>query len=158
MSKLATIFRESRTARFLIPLGITVLIFGIFMFVVNSKNQNYIETQAVVTNVTLYEEAYYDANENYIEATYDVSLKYSVDGKEYEGQFTGISKYNVGDKIKIYYNPSNPIQITQTKSLILPAVIIFAGIGLLAAGIVNIVNVVKKQKQMKIQEEGWKKA
>jgi hypothetical protein len=55
----------------------------------------------------------------------------------------------------IYYNPKDPNQITQTKSLILPSVIIFAGIASLVGGIISAVNAVKRHKKMKEQERKW---
>ncbi len=156
MNKMATFFRESMAARFLIPVGITLIVFGIIMFVINSKNQNYIQIEAVVSNVSVSQEAYTDVDGNYVEATYDVSVKYTVDGKEYEEVLNGLSKYNVGEKMKIYYNPANPSQITQTKSMVLPIIIIVGGIASLVGGIVSAVTTVKKHKAMKTQEEGWK--
>ena len=156
MNKMATFFRESMAARFLIPVGITLIVFGIIMFVINSKNQNYIQIEAVVSNVSVSQEAYTDVDGNYVEATYDVSVKYTVDGKEYEEVLNGLSKYNVGEKMKIYYNPANPSQITQTKSMVLPIIIIVGGIASLVGGIVSAVTTAKKHKAMKTQEEGWK--
>ena len=155
MNGLATFFRESRTARFFIPLGIILIVFGAIVFVINSQNQNYIETESIISKVELYQEAYTDEDGNHIEALYDISVKYTVDGKEYESELGAQSKREIGDKVKIYYNPSDPSQITQTKSMILPIVIIVLGIASLVGGIVSAVNAVKKHKRMKEQEKGW---
>ena len=156
MNNIATFFRESRTARFFIPAGIILIVFGIITFIISIKNQNYIETQATISKVELSQEAYTDSDGNYVEATYDISLKYTVGGKEYEEILGGLPKYNIGDKMKIYYNPSNPSQITQTKSLILPIAIIAGGLAALVGGIISAANAIKKQKTLKAQEEGWK--
>ena len=156
MNKLSAFFRESRAARFLIPAGIMLIVFGVVMFVINSKNQDYIETQATVSKVEVSQEAYTDVDGNYVEATYDVSVKYTVGDDNYEGLLGGMSKYSVGDKIKIYYNPSDPSQITQTKSLILPIALIVGGLASLIGGIVSASSALKKHKDMKNQEEGWK--
>ena len=156
MNKLATFFRESMVARILIPLGISLIVFGIISFVISSKNQHYVQTEAVVSKVVISEEAYTDVDGNYVEATYDVTVKYTVDGKEYEGTLNGMSKYKIGEKMKIYYDPSNPSQITQTISLILPVALIAGGVVSLIGGIVSAVTAVKKQKALKTQEEGFK--
>ncbi len=156
MNKLATFFRESMVARILIPLGISLVVFGIISFVISSKNQHYVQTEAVVSKVVISEEAYTDVDGNYVDATYDVTVKYTVDGKEYEGLLNGMSKCKVGEKMKIYYDPSDPSQITQTISLILPIALIAGGVISLIGGIVSAVTAIKKQKSLKVQEEGFK--
>ena len=155
MNKIATFLRESALARFLIPAGLILIIFGVVVFVINTKNQNYKEIEATVSNVTLSEDEYTDADGNHVDATYDIDVKYTVEGNEYESELNGMSKHNIGEKIKIYYNPSNPSEITQTKSLILPIVIIVAGIIALVSGIISGMNSIKKYKKMKEQEKGW---
>ncbi len=150
--------RESSTARFFIPVGIMLIVFGVVMFVINKGNQDYLEVEATVTNATIFEEAYSDADGNIVEATYSVDLKYTVKERDYNARLEGVSKYNVGDKMKIYYNPKDPSQITQSKSLILPLVIIAAGIASLVGGIISAVNAIKKHKQMKEQERSWENA
>ena len=156
MNNIATFMRESRVARFFIPAGIILTIFGVIVFIISLKNQNYIKVEATVTNVNVRQEEVTDNEGTHMEETYDVSFKYTVDGKEYDNKFDGISKYNVGDKMTIYYNPSNPQEITQTKSLILPIVIIIGGIASLVGGIISAVNAVKRNKKMKEQERSWK--
>ena len=156
MNGIATFFRESRTARFFIPLGVILIIFGIAMFVINSRNQNYVETESIVTTVEVEQEAYTDEEGNQVDATYNVGVKYTVDGKEYTGELSGQSKHNAGDKIKIYYNPDNPSEITQTKSMILPVVIVVAGVAALVGGIISASKSIKEHKELKAQEEGWK--
>lgn len=155
MNKFATIMRESSTARFFIPAGILLIIFGIAVFVINNKNQNYIKTDAIVTNVELLEEETTDLDGNTVEAKYNVDIKYSVEGKEYNEKLEDVSKSNVGDKIIIYYNPDDPSQITMTKSLILPIIMTLVGVASLSFGIINAVNTVKKNKKMKEQERSW---
>lgn len=155
MNSIATFFRESRIARFFIPAGIMLIIFGVLVFIINSKNQNYIETQATISKVEISQEAYTDADGNYVDATYDISVKYTVGGKDYEQVLGELPKYNIGDKMKIYYNPKDPSQITQTKSLILPIAIIVSGATSLVGGTISAFNAVKKHKALKTQEEGW---
>ena len=158
MNGLKTFFRESRTARFFIPLGIILIVFGIFIFIVNNNNKDYIQVESTVSNVKISQEEYIDADGNHVDATYDITVKYTVDGKEYEGELNGLGKYNIGDKMKIYYNPNDPSQITQSKSLILPIIMIVAGIASLTGGIISAMNAIKRHKKMKEQERNWSNA
>ena len=157
MNKMATFFRESMVARFLIPAGIALLAFGIVTLIIDIKNQNYIEVDAVVSKADLYEEAHTDADGTTVDATYTVYVKYTVDGKEYETELGVLSGYKKDQKIKIYYNPKNPKEITQTISLVLPIVMIVGGAAAIVGGVISGVNSIKKYKKMKKQEEGWKK-
>ena len=158
MNKMFTFMRESSTARILIPIGILVTIFGIVTLIITINNQNYIKTEATVTKVTMVEEAYTDTDGNHVDATYDVRLKYIVDGKEYEATLNDVGKYKENEKVKIYYNPEDPNQITQTKSIFLPIILIVAGIASLVGGIMSAINAVKKSKKMKEQERNWENA
>ena len=155
MNKIITIIRESALARFLIPAGIILIVFGIVFFGASKRNQHYEKTEAQVTGVVLEEAASTDANGNRTEATYLLGLKYTVDGKEYETDLSGMSKHEVGDRIAIYYDPTDPKEITQTKSLIIPLIIIAAGIAAVVGGIVSAVNVIRRYNKMKAQEREW---
>lgn len=155
MNKIITIIRESALARFLIPAGILLIVFGVVFFGASKRNQHYKQTSAQVTSVTLEEAASTDVNGNRTEATYTLGIRYTVDGKEYENDLSGMSKREAGDRIVIYYDPDDPNMITQTKSLIIPLVIIAAGIGAVVAGIVSGVNVIRRYNRMKAQEREW---
>ena len=155
MNKIITIIRESALARFLIPAGIILIVFGVIFFGASKRNQHYKQTSAQVTSVTLEEAASTDVNGNRTEATYTLGIRYTVDGKEYENDLSGMSKREAGDRIVIYYDPDDPNMITQTKSLIIPLVIIAAGIGAVVAGIVSGVNVIRRYNRMKAQEREW---
>ena len=155
MNKIITIIRESALARFLIPAGIILIVFGVVFFGASKRNQHYKQTSAQVTSVTLEEAASTDVNGNRTEATYSLGIRYTVDGKEYENDLSGMSKREEGDRIAIYYDPDDPNMITQTKSLIIPLVIIAAGIGAVVAGIVSGVNVIRRYNRMKAQEREW---
>ena len=158
MNKLFTFFRESQVARMLLPLGLILTIFGIFMFVINMKNQNYVKTTATISKVELVEEAHTDADGNTVAATYKLSVKYTVDGKEYENELGEMPEgHKEGEEITIYYNPENPNEITQTKSLILPIILTVGGIAALVGGIISGVNAIKRHKKMKEQEKEWAK-
>ena len=155
MNKTMTIIRESALARFLSPAGIILIVFGVVFFGASKRNQHYKQTSAQVTSVTLEEAASTDVNGNRTEATYTLGIRYTVDGKEYENDLSGMSKREAGDRIVIYYDPDDPNMITQTKSLIIPLVIIAAGIGAVVAGIVSGVNVIRRYNRMKAQEREW---
>ena len=155
MNKLAFILRESGLARFLIPFGIILAIFGGVMFSINKKNQNYVETEATITKVELDEADHKDADGDTVEATYYLSIKYTVNGKEYEAVLDGMPKQEVGETTKIYYNPSDPSQITGTKTLIIPLIMMGAGAAALVGGVVSLINAIKRYKKLKDQEKEW---
>ena len=156
MNKIVTFFRESSLARFLIPVGIIFIVFGIIVFNINISNKDYIETEAIVSNVILVQEAYVDDNDNFVEGNYKIYVKYTVDNKVYEEFFDGLPEYKVGDKMTIYYNPSDPSQITQTKSMILPLVMLIGGIVVCIGGIISGIFDFKKYNRIKNQKEDWK--
>ena len=155
MNKIATIIRESGTARFLIPAGIMLVVFGIIFFSASKRNKDYIQTESSVAAIELEEAEHTDGKGNRTEATYTLTVKYVVNGREYEAELPGMSKYEPGEKIRIYYNPLDPGQITQTKSLIIPLGIIAAGIAAIVGGIISGVNAIRKYKSMKAQEREW---
>ena len=155
MNKMFTFMRESQTARFFIPAGLILIIFGIVVFVITLNNQNYVKIKATVANVEETQETNVDDGETNITTIYNATVNYIVDGKEYTQTLDNVSKCKVGDKMDIYYNPKDPNQITQTKSIILPIVIIVAGITSLTGGIISAINAVKRHKNMKEQERSW---
>ncbi len=146
MNKLFTFFRESQTARFLIPVGLMLTIFGVIVFIINLNNQNYIKIEAIVTDVEMEEEVRADSDGNYIEEVYNVTLSYEVDGKEYSGELFNVGKHKKGDKIEAYYDPENPENITGSKSLVLPSILIVSGVISLVIGIVGGVKSIKKSE------------
>ena len=155
MNKMFTFMRESQVARFFIPVGLILIICGIVVFVITLKNQNYIKIEATVANVSETQESYVDSDETNITTVYNVTLNYIVDGKEYIQTLDNVSKCKVGDKMIIYYNPNDPNQITQSKSIILPIAMIIGGVASLTGGIISVVNVVKRHNKMKEQERSW---
>ena len=155
MNKFATILRESSLARFLIPAGLILIVCGILFLHASIQNKDYVRTESTVTKVEVDQEAYRDADGHQVEATYKVNVKYAVGGREYEEELGGVSKFSVGDKMSIYYNPDDPSMITQSKSPVVPAIITAAGVAALAAGILSAVKAVKRYKKMKEQEKEW---
>ena len=155
MNNIIMLFRESITARFFIPLGIILIVFGVIIFGINKENQNYIKTNAIVSRMDLVRESYIDENHNVVEATYNVYVKYNVDGKEYEEELGELSGYKENQEITIYYNPDDPVKITQTKSLVLPIVMILFGFISFVGGIISGLNAIKRIKKMNDQEREW---
>jgi hypothetical protein len=155
MNGIATFFRESKTARFLIPLGIILIIVSILLFIIGNNNKNYIKIESTVSKVELVKEETTDSEGNTEEAIYDIYVKYTVDGKEYDTELGEMSKRKVGDKITIVYNPDNPSEISQPSSIILNICLLVGGIVSLVGGIISSINAVKRYKKMKTQEEGW---
>ena len=149
MNNIITFLRESRTARFLIPMGIIFIIFSIFLFITDNNNKNYIETTATVSRTELVSEATTDANGNREEAMYKIFVKYTIDGYEYDNELGEMFEKKVGDKIKIVYNPDNPNEISQPSNIILNICLLVAGIASLIGGIISIVNVIKRNKNKK---------
>ena len=156
MNKLIVFFRESLVARALIPMGIILAVFGVIMFTINKDNQNFIKTEAVVSKTELVEEAHTDVDGEHVDATYKVFVKYTVDGKEYDVELGELSGYKKDQKVTIYYNPRDPSEITQSKSLVLPVILVVGGVASIVGGVISGVNVLKKQKKMKEQERSWK--
>lgn len=155
MNGIITFFRESKTARFLIPLGIILIIFSIFLFISSNHNKDYIKTEATVSKVELVREATYDVDGNREEAMYRIFVKYTVDGNEYDTELGEMFEQKVGDKITIVYNPSNPTEISQPSSMILNIAMLVGGVAALVGGIVSAVNAIKRRKKMKEQERSW---
>ena len=143
MNKIFSSLHESGAAKFLIPIGITLVVFGAIVFVINIKNQNYVKIEATVINVQEEQETNVDSDGTYTTTVYNVTVNYVVDGDEYTQTLDNVSKHKVGDKMAIYYNPLNPNQVTQTKSLILPIGIMIVGVLLLVVGIISALKVAK---------------
>lgn len=61
--------RDYAFARFIVPLGLILIVFGGMMYGITDKRKNYPQTDAVVTSVTLHEEAY-DEGDTHHDATY----------------------------------------------------------------------------------------
>ena len=154
MNNVFKFFRETSTGRFFIPLGIILVIFGIvFLFSINNS-KNFIKTEAVVSKLELFEEAYNNGDTEF-DATYTVYVKYTVDGVDYEEEYGVFSDYKENDKVTIAYNPDNPKEIVQPNSIILPIILIILGILSFTFGVISLVKSIKKYKKLKLQEKEW---
>lgn len=150
-NKFARLMRNTGPARFLIPAGIILIIFGIILL--GFKTDNYVETVGKVTNV----EQYLDHTGEDTRTVYDVSFDYTVDGKQYSGSFDGLGKaYNIGDDIKVFYDPENPQNTTNAKTGIFGPIAIGLGALALVGGVLSAVKAFKKSRELdeQIKAEG----
>ena len=101
MNKMFTFMRESQTARFFIPAGLILIIFGIVVFVISLNNQNYVKIEATVTNVEETQETNVDDDGTNTTTVYNATVNYTVGGKEYTQTLDNVSKCKIGDKMDI---------------------------------------------------------
>lgn len=142
-SKFGKIMRNTGPARFLIPVGLILIIFGAIML--GFRSGNYEETVGKVTEVS----EHLDTAEEQ-KTVYDVRFTYKVDGKDYEGSFSDLpEKHKAGDEIKVFYDPEDPSKVTNAKvpDFVWPLLI---GVGVLAIafGIFKTVQAFKKSKEL----------
>ena len=139
-NKFARFMRNTGPARFFVPVGIVLIVFGIIMLMFNTDS--YLETVGKVTEVVQTVNA-----EN--SKVYDTSFTFTVDGKEYNATFSELTKeYKVGDDIKVFYNPEDPTQTTNSKLGFLPPVLIGLGALALVAGVLMTVKAYKKSNEL----------
>lgn len=148
-SKFVRIMRNSGPARFFIPVGLILIIFGVIML--GFRSGNYEETAGKVTEVT--EDIAVDEDNKTV---YNVRFTYEVDGKSYNGSFDGLGqKYAVGDPIQVFYDPSDPGKVTNAKipDFIWP-VAIAVGAAAVIFGVFRTVQAFKKSKELDEKRPG----
>ena len=143
-SKFARFMRNTGPARFLVPIGIALIVFGIMMNGFNTEN--FVETVGKVTAV----EEHTEYNDGKEELQYDVTVAFTADGKACTTEFVNLTKeYKVGDEIKVLYDPADPGRTSNTKvsKLVSPALI---GAGALAVigGVALMLKAFKKSKAL----------
>lgn len=142
-NKFARFMRNTGPARFLIPIGLILIIFGIIL--IGFKTDDYVETVGKVTSV----EQYIDHTGEDTQTVYDVNFDYTVDGKQYSGSFDGIGKsYKVGDEIKVFYDPEEPQKITNTKTGIFGPIAIGLGALAVVGGVLSAVKAFRKSREL----------
>ena len=154
LSRIAKFQRDYALARILIPAGLFLIVFGCFFLNTATTRKGYPRTDAIVTRSELYEEEHYEGD-TLQEATFRIFVKYTVDGREYEGEYGIRPELKPGTAVRIDYNPDNPKDISQPVGLWLPAGQILGGAAALIAGILSMVNTLKKNRKLKEQEEEW---
>ena len=154
MNRIAKFLRDYALARFLIPAGIILMIAGIIFYGVTDSRKGYPVTDGVVTRSELFEEEYYDGEDHH-DATYEIYVRYTVDGKEYESEYGIFPEMKEGTEVKLNYNPEDPTDIGQPNSIALPIGLIAGGVAAIAIGIISVVVTFKKNRALKKQEEAW---
>lgn len=140
-NKLAKLARNTGPARFFVPVGIILIVFGALMLATQPKE--YAQTTGTVTSVERYEDA--DGS-----ASYDVKFTFTVDGTEYEGVFSGeFGHLKSGDTVDVYYDPNNPENVSNTDSggIIAPILIVVGGVAIVY-GVYATVKAFQKQKAL----------
>ena len=141
VNKFARFMRNTGPARFFLPLGIILIIFGVLLTVF--KSDNYVETVGKVVSV---EEVTNADNQT----EYDIKLTYTVDGKDYETTFPNMPKSaKEGDEIKVFYNPDDPEQTTNSKTPgFIGLIVIGVGVLALVGGAAMTVKAFRKSKEL----------
>lgn len=129
MSKL---FELKKIWKLLLFIGLILIICGGIFIWLYQRYKSFTEIDAKIYKTEIVHDAYIDKNGNAIDATYDLYIRYTVDGKKYEAILRKKSGFNEGDRINIFYNPNNPLEISQDINIYIP-------IGLLILGIISII-------------------
>jgi len=139
--------RNSGPARFLIPIGLALIVFGGIML--GFDFSSYEETTGSITAVAE------DRDEDN-HTVYDVSFTYTVDGKKYEGSFEDLGgEYATGEDIAVFYDPENPNAITNSKTSVFTApVMIVAGAAAVAFGTLQTVRAFRKSRELEQSASG----
>ena len=156
MNRLIQLLQATTLGRFLIPAGVILLVFGLVTFGNIKDARNYKEVSAVVSRAELTQEEYTE-NGTHHDAEYDVYVKYTVGGREYESEL-GILSGNIkaGDAMKVYYDPDDPGEIVQMRNqAVIPYVALGVGALALIAGVLSVIKALRKIKDLKEQEKDW---
>lgn len=122
-------------------IGAVFLVIGIFMLNKNAEfKKNGVKTTASILSIS--EE--YDSGDT----IYYITIKYLANGKEYQKVIQEFSaSLEVGEKVEIYYLPSNPTEILIEKlDNVLPIAITCVGGVVFVLGIVLIIGHYRKKK------------
>lgn len=138
---LAKLARNTGPARFFIPVGIILIIFGALMLAWTPKNL--VETTGTVATIDRYEDT--DGS-----TVYDLSVDYTVDGKDYIASWSGdFGEYKEGDTIPVFYDEENPSDSTNSGDAgIIAPVMIAAGVAAAGYGVYATVKAFKKQEEL----------
>lgn len=130
-------------------LGLLFLAIGIVICIKTFDYQGKVETTGIISQMVPYTDSDGDTS-------YNVYVKYRVDGEEYNSKLSGyFSSYYVGKEIKIYYDKNNVNNIS-AKSLDM-LMLLFPGFGLIfvcIGGIPLIIKSNKKKQEKKLREFG----
>ena len=141
LEKYARWSRNLGPASFFVPVGIILIIVGVLMFAFTPDE--YDQTTGTVSHIERYEDA--DGT-----TTYDLTIDYTVNGKNYTGTFSGeFGSTNEGDTVDVYYDPASPESISNTdSSRTIAVVLIVAGAASTAYGVFASYKAFKKSKEL----------
>ena len=143
-NKFARFMRNTGPARFLVPLGIVLIVFGFLTR--GFDTENFVETVGKVTAV----ETHTEITDGRQEEQYDATVVFTANGRQYETVFANLlNEVKVGEDIKVLYDPADPDRNSNTKvsKLFSPALM---GVGALAIvlGVFLMVKATKKSKAL----------
>ena len=143
-NKFARFMRNSGPARFLIPLGIVLIVFGFLTRGFNTEN--FVETVGKVTAVEEHSEVI-DGKE---EKQYDATVSFTADGKPYETVFPNLlNEPKVGEDIKVLYDPADPNRNSNSSvSKFFSPAMMGGGALVIVLGVLLMVKAVKKSKAL----------
>lgn len=122
------LWRRTGAARFIVLFGIALIVFGIIMMSFNTDS--YQQTTGTITSVV---ECPRLPDES---ESYDVGVSYTVDGTRYENTFSGLlGEYQVGESMKVFYDPADPNVISNARLGIIPLIILGVGVLTLLFGV-----------------------
>ena len=139
-NKIARFSRNTGPARFFIPVGVILIVFGVILS--GMRTDKYEQTIGTITSVT---EELEDGQKQY-----DVGVAYTVDGKRYETTFENLQgDYAEGAQLDVYYDPENPESTSNSKmSPLFPLALIGLGVLALVFGVLKTVGNVKKSREL----------
>ncbi|MBQ6526971.1 MAG: DUF3592 domain-containing protein [Clostridia bacterium] len=154
MNRIAQFMRDYSFASFFIPLGLILMVMGFIMFGQVRDRQGFPVIPAEVIGSELYEEAYDDGDTHH-DATYRITVRYTVDGQTYEGEYGIFPEIKIGSQVRINYNPADPHDIAQPISMPVPLAMLAGSVVVIAASVISILKTREKNKALKKQEEEW---
>lgn len=150
-NKFARFMRNTGPARFFVPFGLILVIFGIIILGINTDN--YTETVGTVTKVEQISTFSDEPDE------YEVSFTYTVDGKEYDSYFNMSEKPNVGEDITVFYDPEKPETVAGNRTnRVIPVIMIVVGAAALGYGIFKTVKFFRKSKELDSEASSFPEA
>ena len=139
-NKIFRILKNTRVLRFFLPLAIVLIAMGILIIVTGPKD--YLETKGTVTR--------YERDTTSEELSYNIYFDYVVDGKTYNGNFNfNELSYNAGDEIIVYYDATNPNNISSSLTDYTFAFIVI-GVGAVLAiySVYSVIKAMNKDKEL----------
>lgn len=139
MNRIILILKETKYAKILLPIGLLLIIIGCVVLFGFTKTRNYEEKSALITKSVKTEDKYTDEDGNNHSESYEITVEYTIEGMDYEKIMNVDREYKKGDRIKIYYNPKNPNEITDSSSSIIPTLILLVGLVSIIWGLIEVI-------------------